>query len=185
MKVGYARVSTQGQDAGFEEQIKLLGEYGCKRIYSEKVSSVAVRDVFNECMEALSDGDVLVVTKLDRLARSVRDLHKIIDRLTAKGVGLVIMNMGGTAVDTRTGFGKFVLNIMGAVAELERDMILERQIAGIAKAQAEGKYKGRAPTARNQLDRIRELKEGGMSVVGIAAELGINRATVHRLMRAS
>ncbi|WP_424140024.1 recombinase family protein [Roseomonas chloroacetimidivorans] len=184
MKIGYARVSTQQQDAGFEDQINQLNEFGCKRIYSEKVSSVAAREVFEECMCSLEKGDVLVVTKLDRLARSVRDLHRIIDRLTERHVGLIVMNMGGAQVDTRTGFGKFVLNIMGAVAELERDMILERQIAGIAKAKSEGKYRGRKPGSSPHAMAVRALAGEGRGPTEIAAQLGINRATVHRLLKA-
>ncbi len=141
--------------------------------------------MFDSLLASLKPSDVLVVTKMDRLARSTEELLRVVADLDRRSVGLIILSMGGQQIDSRTATGKFMLTVLGAVAEMERSMIVERQRAGIAKAQAEGKYKGRAPTARNQLDRIRELKEGGMSVVGIAAELGINRATVHRLMRVS
>ena len=185
MKYGYARVSTQGQDTGFEDQIRELNEYGCRRIHSEKVSSFAERQVLNELMEQLVHGDILVVTKLDRLARSVRNLLDLLDQLERKGVSLIILSMGGQLVDTKTPMGRFMLNVMGSVAELERGLTLERQRAGIKKAQLEGKYKGRSPKARQQIEQIRSMRAEGMSAAHIAKALEINRGTVHRLLKAA
>jgi DNA invertase Pin-like site-specific DNA recombinase len=182
MKVGYARVSTQGQDAGFEDQYAELRAAKCGNIVGEKASAVGKRPMFENLLASLKPSDVLVVTKMDRLARDTAELLRVVADLDRRSVGLIILSMGGQVVDSRTATGKFMLTVLGAVAEMERGMIVERQRAGIVKAQAEGKYKGRAPTARNQLDRIKELHSQGISIVAIAAELGINRATVHRLL---
>jgi DNA invertase Pin-like site-specific DNA recombinase len=124
-------------------------------------------------------GDALVVTKLDRLARSVADLVRIVERLTKKGVGLRILAMG---VDTATPTGKLVLNVLGAIGQFEREIMLERQREGIAKAKGEGKYKGRAPTARRQTDDILRLDADGVTREGIAARLDVSVASVYRVL---
>ncbi len=120
-----------------------------------------------------------MVTKLDRLARSVADLVRIAERLTKKGVGLRILGMG---VDTTTPTGRLMLNVIGSVAQFEREVMLERQREGIAKAKGEGKYKGRAPTARRQADDIVKLAGEGLTREGIAARLGIGVASVYRIL---
>ena len=141
--VGYARTSTLEQVAGFRAQLRELTEAGCTKLFQEQVSSMGKRQQLEACMDYLRDGDTLVVTKLDRLARNVVHLGQLVSMLKGKGVGLRILDLG---IDTSTPTGELVLNMMGAVAQLERQMMLERQREGIAKAKACGKYKGRSPT---------------------------------------
>lgn len=132
-------------------------------------------------MEFAREGDIFVVTKLDRLARSVMHLNDVIARLGAKGVSLRIDALG---VDTATPTGKLMLNMLGAVAQFEREMMLERQREGIAKAKAEGRYKGRKPTVCGRANEIKTLNAEGYSMGKIAVHLGIGKASVHRALRA-
>ena len=142
MLIGYARTSTTEQVAGLEAQQRELRAAGCTRLFVEQVSSVAEREQLSAALDYLRDGDFLVVTKLDRLARSVRDLMEIVHRVEAKEAGLRILAMN---LDTTKPTGRLMLQVLGAVAEFERAMMLERQREGIAKADADGKYKGRKP----------------------------------------
>jgi DNA invertase Pin-like site-specific DNA recombinase len=146
MLIGYARTSTIDQAAGLEAQERDLKAAGVEKLFTEQVSSVADREQLEAALDYVRDGDVLVVTKLDRLARSIRDLCSIVDRLTAKGVSLRILGMG---LDTATANGRLMLNVLGSVAQFEREVMLERQREGIAKAKGEGKFKGRAPLFLN------------------------------------
>ena len=131
------------------------------------------------------EGDTLVVTKLDRLARSARHLSELVDQLEAKGVALRILDFSGSAVDTRGATGRLMLNMFAAMAQFEREMMLERQREGIAKAKAQGKYKGRKPTARAKAeDAIRLFKEG-KKVAHIANELCIGRGSVYRALESA
>ena len=123
---------------------------------------------------------MLVVCKLDRLARSVRDLVRIIDTLKAKDVGLRILNMN---FDTASPTGKMMLTILGSIAEFEREIMLERQKEGIAKAHSEGKYRGRAPTARAKADQVFALDRAGKTRESIAKEVGISLVSVYRILR--
>ena len=138
MIIGLARTSTLEQIAGLEAQIRDLEAYGCERVFKEQVSSVAEREQLEAALNTLREGDKLVCTKLDRLARSVQHLGQIIERINSAGASLVILDMGGTAVDTSNPTGKLILNVMSSVAQFEREMMLERQREGIAKAKAEG-----------------------------------------------
>lgn len=182
MLVGYARTSTVEQEAGLEAQSRDLAAAGCERTFSERVSSVARRAELEAALSFVRQGDTLVVTKPDRLARSVADLLGIIGRLEAKGVALRVLSMGGAEVDTRTPTGRLMLTMLGAVAEFERALMLERQREGIAKAKAEGKYQGRAPTARRQSEEVRRLKAEGVKPTDIARRLKIGRASVYRIL---
>lgn len=179
MKVGYARTSTLEQVAGFESQIRDLTELSCEKVFREQVSSIAPRAQLEACIDFCREGDSLVVTKLDRLARSTQHLLEIVDKLLAKKVSLQIVNLG---IDTATATGKLMLTMLGAIAEFERSMMLERQREGIAKAKAEGKYKGRAATARAKIDDIRKLDAGGFGATEISNQLGVSRASVYRLL---
>ncbi|KZX59188.1 DNA invertase [Halioglobus sp. HI00S01] len=176
--IGYARTSTLEQVAGFEAQITALQAAGATKMFQEQVSSVAERAQLNAALDYVRDGDTLVVTKLDRLARNTRHLGEIVHILEAKGVSLNVLDIN---LDTSTTMGKFMLSVMGAVAELERDMMLERQKEGIAKAQAEGRYNGRPKTY--DADRVKALKDGGASIKEIQEELGISRASIYRLLK--
>ena len=182
MLIGIARTSTIEQIAGLEAQVKALKDYGCERVYQEQVSSVAERAQLNLAIESLRSGDKLVCTKLDRLCRSVKHLGEVIDLLNAKDASLVILDMGGTSVDTSSPTGKLILNVMASVAAFEREMMLERQREGIAKAKAEGKYKGRQPTARAKADSVKALVEQNIPKAQIAKDLGISRASLYRII---
>ena len=124
----------------------------------------------------------MVVTKIDRLARSTVRLWEIVGDLDARGVGLRVLNLGGEVVDTKSATGKLILTIFAGFAQFEREMMLERQREGIAKAKAEGAYKGRKPTARAKGDEARRLASEGKTVTEIAKALGIGRASVYRAL---
>jgi DNA invertase Pin-like site-specific DNA recombinase len=180
--IGYARTSTTDQLAGLEAQVRDLKAIGCRKLYREQVSSIAERDQLDAALDYAREGDTLVVTKLDRLARSARHLSDLVDALEAKGVALRILDLGGETVDTRGATGRLILNVFAAFAQFEREMMLERQREGIARAKAEGKYKGRKPTARAKApDAIRLFREG-KRVSAIAKELGVARASVYRAL---
>lgn len=182
MLVGYARTSTVDQEAGLEAQERDLKATGCTRVFSEQVSSVGRRSRLDAALDFVREGDTLVVTKPDRLARSVADLLAIVARLEAKCVGLRVLSMGGSEVNTGTPTGRLMLTMLGAVAEFERALMLERQREGIAKAKGAGKYKGRAPTARRKAEEIRRLRDDGVKPTEIAVRLGIGRASVYRVL---
>ena len=139
---------------------------------------------FHAALDYTREGDVLVVTKPDRLARSTADLLAIVARLEAKGVALRILSMGGNAggLDTRDPTNRFMLTMLGAVAEFERNLMKERQREGIARAKADGKFKGRKPTAMAKAADIRQLRAEGMMPTAIAAKLGIGRTSVYRVL---
>jgi DNA invertase Pin-like site-specific DNA recombinase len=179
MIVGYARTSTVCQIAGLEAQLKELQAAGCEKIFREQVSSVAVRAQLQAALEFVREGDVLVVTKLDRLVRSVAELMVIIQAWDQKQVGMRILNLG---MDTRTPTGKLMLTVLGGVAQFEREMMLERQLEGIAKAQATGKYRGRKPIAMERQAEVRRLAATGMAKARIALELKIGEAIVYRIL---
>ncbi len=183
MLVGYARTSTADQIAGFESQIRELKKIGCEQLFQEQVSSIAQRSELENALKFVRTQDTLVVTKLDRLARSTQHLLEIIEELDEKGVTLRIMNFGGTEVDTKSATGKLMLTMFGAMAQFEREMMLERQREGIAKAKAAGKYKGRAPVSATKILQITELKSDGVSVGNIATKLSLGRSTVYRILK--
>jgi len=186
MLIGYARTSTTDQEAGLDAQMRALGEAGCEKVFSERVSSIAVqRPQLAAALEFAREGDTLVVAKPDRLARSVADLLTIVARLEGRGVALLVLSMGGQPVDTRTPTGKLMLTMLGAVAEFERGLMLERQREGIAKAKAEGRYKGRKPTARAKASEVLAMHALGVPVVEIARRLAIGPASAFRILRAA
>ena len=138
-----------------------------------------------EALEHIRKSDTLVVTKLDRLARSVRHLFEITETLKEKGAALRILDLG---IDTGKPTGKLVLTVLGGIAEyaeFEREIMLERQREGIAKAKAAGKYKGRKPTARAKAEEVAVLKGQGVGPTEIAKQLGIGRASVYRILSSS
>jgi DNA invertase Pin-like site-specific DNA recombinase len=185
MLIGIARTSTLEQKAGLEAQLRELKAYGCEKIYQEQVSSVAEREQLNVALSSLRSGDKLVVTKLDRLARSVKHLGEIVETINKADASLVILDMGGTAIDTSNPTGKLILNVMSSVAQFEREMMLERQREGIAKAKAEGKYKGRKPTARAKTEMVLLAKKQGLSPTQIMRDLGISKTSYYRILEAA
>lgn len=179
MKIGYARTSTTEQVAGFEAQIRDLKAADCTKIFQEQTSSVAVREQLEAAIDYLREGDVLLATKLDRLARSMRDLLSIVERVRAKGAGLRILAMD---LDTTTPTGELILQVVGAIAQWERAMMLERQREGVAKAKAAGKYRGRAKTARAKSGDVEAALRAGEAPSEVARRLSIGRSSVYRIM---
>jgi DNA invertase Pin-like site-specific DNA recombinase len=154
MLVGYARTSSLGQVAGLEVHELELHAIGSDKVFHEQVSSVTQRDQLEHALDYVREGDTLMVTKLDRLARSVCDLLNIVARLEAKNVSLRVLAMSGSEpLDTSTAMGRLMMAVIGAVGQAERETMLERQREGIAKAQREGRYKGRVPRSGVRLLR--------------------------------
>jgi DNA invertase Pin-like site-specific DNA recombinase len=183
MQVGYARTSTIEQQAGLDAQERDLRAAGCEELFTEQLSSVATqRPQLEQALTFLRKGDVLVVTKPDRLARSTADLLGIVDGLKKRGLGLRILSMGGTELDTRSPTSTLMLTMLAAIGQFERELMLERQREGIQRAVEAGKYRGRAPTARGKAELVRSLKAEGFGAVEIAERAGISRASVYRLL---
>jgi DNA invertase Pin-like site-specific DNA recombinase len=180
--VGYGRTSGVDQLAGLEAQQRQITATGCTKLFCEQVSSVSERLQLRLALDFVREGDTLVISRLDRLARSTTDLLSIVNTLEMKGVGLRILDFGGSEMDTKSPSGRMLLTMFAAVAEFERGIMLQRQKEGIAKAKAAGKYRGRAPTARVKAPQVREMKAAGAGASEIAAALGIGRASVYRLL---
>jgi DNA invertase Pin-like site-specific DNA recombinase len=182
MLVGYARTSTFDQKAGLAAQERDLRAAGAEKVFAEQTSSVALRPVLRACLDFLREGDALIVTKPDRLARSTQQLLAIQADLAKRGIGLIVLSMGGEKLDTRNPTSKLMLTILAGVATWEREIMLERQREGIAKAKSEGKYKGRKPTVARQAVAIRALHAIGVGPAHIARRLGIARSSVYRML---
>ena len=180
MLVGYARVSTLDQLAGFNDQVEQLRRLGVEKIFQEQVSAVAGRPRLEAALDFVRDGDVLIVTRLDRLARSTKHFCEIHERLERKGVKLKVLDLG---IDTGTVTGRMIAEIVIAVAGFERRLLLERQKVGTAAAKSEGRYKGRAPTARRRFGEVLDLHHAGVRPDEIAARLAISRSSVFRALK--
>lgn len=176
MLIGYARVSSLGQSLELQQQ--QLDDVGCEKVFREKRSGTSTqgRQELQRALEFAREGDVFVVTRLDRLARSLVDLRALVDGLTAKGVGFRCLQQ---ALDTTTSEGRLMLNILASFAEFETDIRKERQRDGIERAKSEGRYKGRPPTISPET--IAALEAEGLGPSAIAKQLGIGRASVYRL----
>jgi len=177
MRYGYARVSTIDQDLSIQNTA--LTTAGCELVRAEKVSgtSLAGRDELDLLMQFMREGDELVVTRIDRLARSIGNLQDIVRALKAKGVALRALEQ---PIDTSTAAGKCFLDMLGVFAEFETNLRKERQLEGIAKAKAAGVYKGRKPSI--PVDEVKALRAAGRGATEIAEELGISRKSVYRAL---
>ena len=177
MKYGYARCSTQSQDLEIQRNALLLA--GCEVVREEKVSGTSLkgRSELNTLLEFLRKGDELVVTRIDRLARSMRDLQNIVYELTERGVHLYATEQ---SINTSTPEGKCFLDMLGVFAEFETRLRHERQMEGIKKAKEKGVYKGRKQTL--DVAKIKELASEGLMKTEIAKRLGIGRASVYRAL---
>ena len=177
---GYARVSTTDQDLSI--QTEALKTAGCDVIRSEKVSGTSRngREELERLMEFIREGDTLLVTRIDRLARSIGDLQDILRSLKAKGAALKATEQ---PIDTTTAAGKCFLDMLGVFAEFETNLRRERQMEGIAKAKAKGVYKGRKPSIDSA--EVARLREDGLGASEIAKKLGIGRASVYRVLASS
>jgi len=178
--VGYARVSTIDQDLSI--QLGNLNNAGCKKIFSEKISgnSKINRKELDLCLEYLREGDTLVVTRIDRLSRSLRDLQNLVYELNHKGIYLMATEQ---PIDTSTAAGKAFLDMLGVFSEFETNLRKERQLEGIAKAKKEGKYKGRQPTAQRKKEEVIDLIKKGFTRKETASTLGIGIASVYRILK--
>jgi DNA invertase Pin-like site-specific DNA recombinase len=182
MKYGYARVSSKAQD--YAAQVEALKAADCGRIFSEKMSGKSAKDrpEFNKLMRALLPGDAVVVTKLDRLARSSRDLHNILHELQALSCGFV--SLGEAWCDTTTDVGRLMLTIMGGIAEFERGLIRKRCEEGIERAKRKGTKFGR-PTALDDGERrmIADRYAKGETMTDLAAEYEVGLGTIWRALQ--
>lgn len=178
MIYGYARVSTTDQDLSVQEDA--LKAAGCEVIRSEKISGTSRngRTELQNLLDFARDGDEIVVTRIDRLARSVRDLQNIVYEMNERGVSLRATEQ---AVDTSTSAGKCFLDMLAVFSEFETNLRRERQMEGIAKAKERGVYQGRKQTI--DVEKVRELKESGMGATAIAKQLGIDRTSVYRVLK--
>lgn len=175
--VGYARVSTGGQS--LEVQLRALAE--CNKVFQEKVSGASDdRPQLTLLLDYVKEGDVMMVTKLDRLARNTRHLLEISEFLQLKQVALRILNLG---IDTSTPTGKLMLTMIGAIATFERELMLERQAEGIELAKRRGVYKGRKPTAMAKGNEVLALVAKGLPRTEIAKRTGISISSVQRILR--
>src|ERR1700676_1320826 len=178
ISVGYTRTSTVDQQAGLDAQLRDLKTAGCEEVFFEQVSAVGQRDRLKEALRFVRRGDTLVVCKPDRLARSTTDLLRIVEELDRRGVGLIMLSRGGQQIDTRAPTGKLMITMLGAIAEFERGLLLERQREGVAKAKQDGKYKGRKPTARAKAAEVIRLDPEGLQPTRVPERRGIVVASV-------
>lgn len=190
MRYGYARVS--GFHQNLSVQLKQLEHYNCDYIYKEKISGRKKenRSEFNKLLERVTKNDTIVVTKLDRFARSTKDALSTIELLNEKGVGLVVLNMGGDKIDTTTAIGKLMVTVLSGIAEFEADMIKERQMEGIALAKERGVYRGKPKKytenhkgLQHALKLMAERDSNKMTINEICEITKISRATLYRSIK--
>ncbi len=178
--VGYARVSTEDQDCSIQEEA--LRAAGATIVRSERKSGTSTtgRTELATVLDFLREGDTLLVTRIDRLARSLGDLENIVGQLREKGANVKATEQ---PIDTSTPAGRAFLQMLGVFAEFETAIRRERQMEGIAKAKAKGVYKGRKPTV--PVDKVRQMKAEGLGASTIARELGIARSSVYKALEGS
>lgn len=188
MKIGYARVSTREQHP--EAQDDALNTAGCERVFTDKITGkLARRPELDKALMVLREGDQLVITKLDRLGRSLRHLIDLADWLQEHGVDLIVLDQG---IDTSTAVGRMFFQILGAIAEFERALMSERTRDGLEAARARGRAGGRKPKLSPRQVRLAremygETGDDGKrlhTVADIAAELGVTRPTIYRALEA-
>ena len=180
--VGYVRVSSLDQDT--TTQLERVKSASCKQVFSEKQSGTSTkhRTALSDCLDYMREGDTLVITKIDRLARSARDLHNIVHDLEQRGISLTVLDQ---SIDTSTPHGRAFLGVLATFAEFETNIRKERQLEGIAAAKAKGKYNGRKPTAQAKAAEILELVSQGMTKPAIAEQVGVSVASVYNVIAKS
>ena len=180
MKIGYVRVSTPEQNTLRQEV--LMEQLGVEQIYLDRMSGKDTdRPQLQKMLEFVRKGDTVVVESISRFARNTRDLLELVERLRQKEVGFVSQK---EAIDTATPAGQFMLTVFAAVAQLERDYILQRQQEGIRLAKEQGKYTGRKPKEVPGLERVvQQWRQGELSATNAAALLGMSRATFYRRVK--
>ena len=177
MRIGYARVSTEDQN--LDMQLDALGKAGCERVYEEHASGKNTeRPELQRMLDALREGDAVVVYKLDRISRSVQDLESLAKTFEEAGVEFVSIC---DQIDTTTAMGRFFFHIMGAVVELERDIIVERTKAGLEAARARGRIGGRKPVDVKTVTKMLALYDSKqMTVPEICDECGVSKGTLYK-----
>ncbi len=178
MLIGYARVSTQEQDT--ELQLRELKQAGCKRVFEEKASGAQrERPQLQEALKFMREGDTLVVWKLDRLARSLKQLIETVEEFDQRGAHLRSLTED---IDTKTAGGRLIFHIFGALAEFERGLIRERTLAGLAAAKARGRVGGRPKTITEKKLRTAQtlLAAGDLTVSEVANQIGVSASTLYR-----
>ena len=175
--IGYARVSTKEQDLSL--QLDALSKYGCDRIFTDKMSSVKERQGLTDALGYLREGDTLVVWKLDRLCRSLPDLIKISEQIRTTGAQLVSIT---ESIDTSTHAGRLYFNILGALGQMERELIQERVKAGLAAARRRGKVPGKPRVSEEKLELARRELSAGRTYPEVARILGVHPQTLYRLV---
>lgn len=179
--VGYARVSTADQN--LDRQTDRLTAAGAQRFFTDTITgSTRDRPGLDAALSYLRAGDTLTVVSMDRLARSLRDLHTLVDELTASGVRVQFLQEGQTYSDDPSPSSRLLLSMLGAVAEFERSIIRERQADGIARAKARGVYKGRAPVPDEKIEHARELIAQGIPKARVSRDLGISRSSLYKYL---
>lgn len=177
--LGYGRVSTLEQSTDIQRDALLAA--GVEKLFLDKYTGTkSSRPELDKLREYMREGDTVCVLKIDRLARSTRDLLNLVQEFADAGVTLRVLEQN---IDTSTSEGKFLLNVLSAVAELERDMIVARTKQGLAAAKAKGRIGGRKPKlSKLQIDQVRDFYETGKSVSDIAALFNVSRASVYRAL---
>ena len=178
--VGYGRVSSVGQS--LDVQLDKLEQFGCEKIFSEKKTGTNVNtEQFKTCMDYLREGDKLVISRLDRLCRSILHLSQISEELKNKGVDLVVIEQN---IDTSTSTGRLLFNMLGVIGEFENEIRKERQLDGIRKSKERGVQFGRKPKlTKEQIIEMKSKRDRGMEIKDLVSEFGISRESVYRLMR--
>jgi len=182
MKIGYARVSTQDQQT--LRQIDQLKEFGCERIYEEKVSGTKrEREELNRMMDTLREGDVVVITELSRLSRSVKDLFEIVDKIHKVGADIKSLKESDW-IDTTTPQGKLLFTIFAGISQFERDLIRQRTMEGLQAARARGRNGGRPPKDKSKIDLALSMYDSKVcSISQILETTGISKTTLYRYKR--
>jgi len=189
MKIGYARVSTVGQDLNTQKE--LLDSEGCEKIFVEKVTgtSTAQRTQLKSMLEQVREGDTIVVTKIDRLARSIIDLNKLVNEINEKkaSVQFIKDNMTFAAGEENNSMHQLMFNILGSFAQFERDLIVERTTEGRERAKEQGKHMGRPSRPKKDVERAMTLygdkENNGMSVSDIVKLTGVPRSTIYNKLK--
>ena len=177
MRIGYARVSTVDQNS--QLQVTALKAAGCDKIFEEQASAAAgqTREQLEAALEFVRSGDTLVITRIDRLARSLRDLQNIVHDLQERSVNFEAIEQ---PIDTSNAAGKAFLDMLGVFAEFETNLRRERQAEGIAAAKQRGAYKGRKPVAEEKLVEIKRLRELGVSTAEACRQVGVSRTAAYK-----
>ena len=178
--IGYARVSSTGQN--LEVQLEKLSNAGCTKVFQEKVSGLdSSREQLKQCLNYLREGDTLVITKLDRLARSTLDLHKIKQQLEDKNVELVVIDQG---LDTSTATGRLMFSMLASIAEFETELRKERQADGIARAKENGVVLGKpAKLDEEQINQLKQDREAGVTIKNLMSKYNLGKTSVYKYLK--